>query len=42
LLCYEDFRVLPQVEIIRPVGKVSSYNPWVSGERFYILLSLQI
>jgi hypothetical protein len=42
LLLYEDLRILPQVEIIRPLGEVSSYNPWVAEENFYILLSLQI
>lgn len=42
LLCYEDYRVLPQLEIIRPIGEVSSYNPWITGESFYVLLSLQI
>ncbi len=42
LLCYEDLRVLPQVEIIRSVGEVSSYNPWIAGESFYVLFSLQI
>ncbi|MBN1654743.1 MAG: hypothetical protein JXA30_13310 [Deltaproteobacteria bacterium] len=42
LLWHRKLRVFPQVEIIRPVGTVSSLNPWISGETYYIMLSLEI
>lgn len=34
----DRFRVMPQVELIRPIGTAADINPWSSGETYYVML----
>ncbi|TPV97158.1 MAG: hypothetical protein B7733_01065 [Myxococcales bacterium FL481] len=42
VLWTEYLRVLPQVELVRPVGHASRYNRWAARETYYLLVSLQM
>jgi Phosphate-selective porin O and P len=35
-------RVMPQVEIVRPLGTASAQNPWLSSEAYYVMLVAQL
>jgi hypothetical protein len=35
-------RVMPQVEIVRPLGSASGQNPWLSSEEYYVMLVGQL
>jgi hypothetical protein len=39
LLSSDGLRVMPQVELVRPLGTVSAQNPWEAGERYYVMLT---
>lgn len=38
----EHLRVMPQVELIRPLGTAASVNPWSSGETYYLMMTAQL
>jgi len=38
----EHLRVMPQVEIVRPVGTAAAINPWSSGETYYVMMTAQL
>jgi len=38
LLWRDSIRLMPQVKLVRPLGRVSELNPWFAGESFYLLL----
>jgi hypothetical protein len=40
LLWSGNIRIMPQVELFRPLGRVSTYNPWNAGERFTLMLKV--
>jgi hypothetical protein len=42
LLWLDRIRLMPQVELVRPLGRVSEFNPWFAGESFYLLLKVTI
>jgi hypothetical protein len=42
LLWSDYLRIMPQVELIRPVGGTSSLHPWPAGETYYVMLSAQM
>jgi hypothetical protein len=42
LIWNEFLRVMPQVELTRPVGGTSSLHPWPAGETYYLMLSAQM
>ncbi len=35
-------RVMPQVEIVRPLGTASAQNPWLASEAYYVMLVAQL
>ena len=35
-------RVMPQVEIVRPLGTASAQNPWLASEAYYVMLVGQL
>ncbi len=39
---FEQLRIMPQVELIRPLGDVSALNPWLNTTAFYLLVSLEV
>jgi len=38
----EHLRVMPQVEIVRPVGTAAAINPWSSGETYYVMMTARL
>jgi len=42
LLWSKYLRILPQVELIRPVSPVGEGTPWVESETYYIMLSVHM
>jgi hypothetical protein len=38
----DHLRVMPQVEITRPVGTAAAINPWSSGETYYLMMTAQL
>jgi hypothetical protein len=38
----DHLRVMPQVEIIRPVGTAATVNPWSSGETYYVMMTARL
>ncbi len=43
VLWTKHLRVLPQVELVRPLGRVSPQSPWLTqSETYYIMLSVQM
>ncbi|MEE9382232.1 MAG: porin [Nannocystaceae bacterium] len=42
LLWTDNLRVMPQIELVRPLGTVSEYSRWVQEETYSLLLSLQM
>lgn len=40
LIAYSDFRVMPQLEVVRSIGDTSADNPWTESERLSLILSL--
>jgi hypothetical protein len=42
LLWRKYLRVLPQVELVRPVSPVGAGTPWVESETYYIMLSVHM
>jgi hypothetical protein len=42
LLWSKYLRVLPQVELIRPMGPVGEGTPWVESETYYLMLSVHM
>jgi hypothetical protein len=39
---FDQLRVMPQVELVNPLGTVSEYNPWVAKTAYYLLFSLKV
>jgi hypothetical protein len=42
LLWDQYLTVMPQVELVRPLGTPSAQNPWVSSESYYVMLRAQL
>jgi hypothetical protein len=38
----DHLRVMPQVEIVRPIGTAATVNPWSSGETYYLMMTAQL
>jgi hypothetical protein len=38
----EQLRLMPQVELVRPISGTSSLHPWPAGETYYLMLSAQL
>jgi hypothetical protein len=38
----DRLRVMPQVEIVRPIGTAATINPWSSGETYYLMMTAQL
>ncbi len=42
LLVGDHVRVMPQVELVRPLGTASTLSPWSSGETYTLMLTAQL
>lgn len=42
LLAASGFRLLPQVALVRPLGRASQQNPWLSSETYSLVFSLAL
>jgi hypothetical protein len=42
LLAQGGFRVLPQVALVRPLGRASQQNPWLESETYSLIFSLAL
>lgn len=40
LLGHEDFRIIPQVAVVRSLGDTSQQNPWLESETYSLIFSL--
>jgi hypothetical protein len=38
----DRLRVMPQVEIVRPLGTAAQINPWLSSETYYLMMTAQL
>lgn len=42
VILFEQLRIMPQLEVVNPLGQVSEFNPWAAKTAYYLLLSLEI
>lgn len=38
----EHLRVMPQIELVRPIGTAAAINPWRSSETYYVMMTAQL